>query len=150
MNKVFESKINFDEGFNCAQSVFVSFANDFGIDEITSLKLTTGFVAGFAYRGEICGAVVGAFLVLGLKFGSGIVNDEPNKEKTYEMIKAFEKEFVENFGSIKCNQLLNIDISIKEEREIASKNGLFESNCPFFVQKASEIINKLIIESDEQ
>jgi C_GCAxxG_C_C family probable redox protein len=114
------------------------------LDKQTSLKLTTGFGGGFANQGEICGAVVGAFLVFGLKFGIDNSNDKQNREKTYQIIDRFEKEFVKNYGSIKCNELLNIDMSNKIERINAKKNGVFKTKCPIFVQKATEIVDKLL------
>ncbi len=58
----------FKNGFNCSQSVLTAFAGDFDLDEVTALKVAGGFGAGMGRLMETCGAVSGAYMVLGLKY----------------------------------------------------------------------------------
>ena len=58
----------FSNNFNCSQSVFTTFATEMGFDEETALMISTNFGGG-ARCGELCGAVAGAHMVLGLKHG---------------------------------------------------------------------------------
>ncbi len=71
-------------GYNCAQSVLFAFGPDLGLDGETSLKLATGFGAGMGRRGEVCGAVTGGILALGLKYGRGGRQDRQATEETYQ------------------------------------------------------------------
>lgn len=48
---------------NCAQSVLLSYSADFNMDEMTALKIASGFGRGMA-MGKTCGAVTGAYMVL--------------------------------------------------------------------------------------
>ena len=59
----------FHEGFSCSQAIFSAFAEKFGLELDTALKISQPFGGGIAQRGETCGAVAGAFLTIGLKFG---------------------------------------------------------------------------------
>ena len=64
----------FAANYSCAQSVLSAFANQFGLPVQTALKLASPFGGGIARRGETCGAVTGALLVLGLARGA----DQPS------------------------------------------------------------------------
>jgi C_GCAxxG_C_C family probable redox protein len=55
----------FKNGFNCAQAVFATYAEEFGIDRTEALKISCGFGAGMGRRQEVCGAVSGAILLIG-------------------------------------------------------------------------------------
>ena len=65
------AEAKFREGYNCAQSVLFSFCEELGLDAETALKLSCGLGAGMGRQGEVCGAVSGGIVVLGLKFGRG-------------------------------------------------------------------------------
>ena len=58
-----------ERGYGCAQSVLASFAGDYGLDEGLALRMATGFGSGMGRLCEVCGALTGAFMVIGLKYG---------------------------------------------------------------------------------
>jgi C_GCAxxG_C_C family probable redox protein len=93
MSKAEDSEKCFAEGFNCAQSVFSPFCEDLGLDKKTALKISSGFGGGMAHMNETCGAVTGAFMALGLKYGRFIANDIDAKAKTNGLVHEFAKEF---------------------------------------------------------
>ena len=68
MNRADREVELFNNHFNCSQAVFTAFATEYGISEELALRLGTSFGGG-ARNGEMCGAVLGALMVLGLKFG---------------------------------------------------------------------------------
>ena len=70
-------------GFNCAQSVFYSFCDDLQFDNNTALKIACGFGAGMGRKEEVCGAVSGGVLVLGIKYGRGEKDEKTATELTY-------------------------------------------------------------------
>ena len=53
------------KGYNCAQSVLMSFQDVAGLSEKQCLAIASGFGAG-AGTGELCGALTGAIMVLDL------------------------------------------------------------------------------------
>lgn len=89
----------FATGLNCAQSVYCAFAEDFGMDAETAAKVSSGLGGGVGRLREVCGAVTGAALVLGLKFG-------PDKAAVYPKVQEFAAAFRAETGSIVCRELL--------------------------------------------
>ena len=72
----------FNNGYNCAQSVFCTYCEELGISKESAAKIAGGFGGGMGRLQEVCGAVTGAFMVLSLKYGS-IKNDIVSKEKLW-------------------------------------------------------------------
>ena len=100
----------FNEGFSCSQAVVSSFSEDLGLDKETARKISCGFGAGIGRYGNICGAVTGATMVIGLKYGKGTVGDDAAKEKTYTLVQEFLRKFRAKNGSINCTELLGYDL----------------------------------------
>jgi C_GCAxxG_C_C family probable redox protein len=135
----------FRAGFNCAQSVFSSFAPALGLDVKEALKITSGFGAGICYKGEVCGAVSGAYMALGLKYGRWRSEDTEAKEKTYSLMREFDCQFIVQNGSVYCNQLLEGDMSSPEGIRKINDARKFQTLCPRFVKDAVEIAEKLMM-----
>lgn len=126
--------------FNCAQTVFSLFAKDLGIDEKTALKIASGFGGGMACA-ETCGAVTGAYMVIGMKHGHASSNPD-DKAKTKLLIKEFNTEFKNVHGSLICKNLTGFDISTPEGSAAASENGVFQTMCPGFIKTACNILEQ--------
>jgi C_GCAxxG_C_C family probable redox protein len=133
----------FAQGFNCAQSILYTYGKVYFKENKDALKLASGFGAGITYRGELCGAVSGSLMVIGLLYGYSDKEMDLEKEMTYrishELIETFEKIN----GSVICNQLVKYEINTTEGLDYARKNNLFK-NCPDFIKSASEILDSLI------
>ena len=134
----------FMEGFNCSQSVFSTYCEDYGLDKEMALKVSGAFGGGMGYIGETCGAVTGAFMLAGLKYGKCKVGDNEAKEKTYRLVQEFTHRFKTEYGSVKCKDLITYDLSNEEERQKANEAGVFTSICPALVKRAAEIIEELL------
>ena len=144
MSKIDEAVSCYNSGFNCSQAVLSTYGTEFGIDRDTALKLSTGFGGGMGRMGETCGAVTDAFMVLGLKYGKCIADDDNKRERTYELVNEFSRRFEEKNGSIVCKNLLNCDISIKAELIRARDANLFKTLCPKMVGDAAEILEEML------
>jgi C_GCAxxG_C_C family probable redox protein len=94
--------------------------------------------------GETCGAITGAFMVIGLKYGKAKVGDDEAREQTYKLAREFVTRFKARHESIVCRDLLNCDLSKPEEREAAHHEGLFDTLCPQFVGDAAEILEQML------
>jgi C_GCAxxG_C_C family probable redox protein len=144
MSKLEKVISNFMEDFNCAQSIFGAYAENYGLDENAALKVATGFGGGMGRSGRTCGAVTGSYMVIGLKYGTGLLNNKESKEKTYEIINEFTKRFIQRNGSVLCKELLGCDINTSEGREYYDQNNYFEKKCLQYVKNAAEILEELI------
>jgi C_GCAxxG_C_C family probable redox protein len=96
----------FAGGYNCAQSVLGAFCSEVGLDDRTALKITAGFGGGLSC-GEICGAVSGAVMFIGLKCGFYDANDLSRKSYCSGKTSEFIKKFKEANGSLICRDLLS-------------------------------------------
>lgn len=123
---------------NCAQTVFSLHADDLGIDEKIALKISSGFGGGMACA-ETCGAVTGAYMVIGMKHGHA--NSDPEaKAATKLKIQEFNEKFKAEHGSLICKKLTGYDISKSEEAATASEKGVFKNQCPLFIKTACNIL----------
>jgi C_GCAxxG_C_C family probable redox protein len=128
---------------NCAQSVLTAFSDELGLDRSLALKLTMGFGGGMGRTGRTCGAVTGAYMVLGLKYKYQADKPQENKDRVYQLIREFDEKFKQIHGSTLCRELLNCDVSTPEGSAAANEKGLFVSLCPKFVKTAVEIVEKM-------
>ena len=135
----------FDEGFNCSQAVFSAFAPQLGLDRVTALKVAGAFGGGMGRMGETCGAVTGALMVIGLKYGQTTGEDKAAKEKSYELVKQFAERFkARNRGCLTCRELLGADISTPEGMQKLREKQAFTTMCPKFVRDAAQIVEELL------
>jgi C_GCAxxG_C_C family probable redox protein len=144
MNKPDQAVECFKQTFNCSQAVFSTYATEFGIDMETALKIAGAFGGGMARMGETCGAVTGAFMVIGLKYGKARAEDEPAKEKTYQVVGEFVGKFKSRNGSITCRELTGCDMNSPEGLQAFKEKNLLKTHCTKFVRDASEIVEELI------
>lgn len=138
----------FDNKFNCAQSVLVAFAGETGLSEDDSLKVASAFGGGIGRQQLTCGALKGAAMALGLKFGKGLNDEDEKKLQTYKKTVALFDEFAKLNGSTNCRQLLNdLDMTDAEDHKTIVELGLFQINCRKYVADAVSIAKNIIYES---
>jgi C_GCAxxG_C_C family probable redox protein len=125
---------------NCAQCVLTSFSEEPGLQRTLAIKLAMGFGGGMGHTGQTCGAVSGAYMVLGLKQDLTPTNALEIKEKTYALIKDFNREFIKRNGSTNCTELLGCDLGKPEQLAAAREKGIFKTRCSKFVKDAVEIL----------
>lgn len=126
--------------YNCAQTVFSLFVPDLGIDEKIALKISSGFGGGMNCA-ETCGAVTGAYMVIGMKHGHSTSNAD-EKARTKMLIRQFNEKFKEAHGSLICKNLTGYDISTPEGSAAANNEGVFNSKCPVFLKTACKILEE--------
>jgi C_GCAxxG_C_C family probable redox protein len=115
-----------------------------GLDREHALRVAGAFGGGMARMGETCGAVTGAFMVIGLKYGKTKAEDDTARDRTYELVDEFVTRFKDRHGSIICKELLGYDLSNPQEREAAKEKGLFDTLCPQLVRHATEILEEIL------
>ena len=144
MSKVEKALACFKEGFSCSQAVFSTYSEGLGLDRLTSLKISQAFGGGMAHLGETCGAVTGAFMLIGLKYGRTRAEDLAARERTYDLIRKFVEGFKGLHGSIQCRRLLGLDLGTEEGMRLAKEKNLFQTLCAGYVKNAAEIIEDIL------
>lgn len=135
----------FDTDFNCSQSVLVAFAKDLGLSEDEALKVATAFGGGMGRQQLTCGAVTGAAMALGLKYGKGLNDSNDKKQLTYDKTIELFNEFTGLNGSTGCRKLLNdLDMTDEKDHKMIVEKNLFHTNCRKYVADAVTITEKLI------
>lgn len=143
MTRIEDALACFKEGYSCSQAVFSAFAPSLGLDRDAALKTASGFGGGMGRLAETCGAVTGAFMVLGLKFGS-VTPGQQAKEAVYVHIREFAERFKSCHGSLVCRDLLGCDLNTPEGFALAQEKKLSATICPKYVQTAAEMLEEIL------
>ena len=134
----------FLSGYNCAQAVLDAFRDETGLDEDLALKIATGLGAGMGRQQEVCGAVTGGILVLGLRHGRGTTDDHSATERTYLRTRELMDRFAAKHGSCLCRQLLQgYDLATQEGLQRAKADDIINKVCRPCVQTVVEILEQL-------
>ena len=140
----------FEKGFNCAQSVFAAFCDETGLDEKTALMISSPFGGGIGRMREVCGAVCGAAMLTGLKYGATVGSDALSKSRTYEEVQRIVKEFKKTNSTIICREL------IKEPEGLLSPTPddrtpqyYRRRPCVKIVEDAAAAVEKVLINSED-
>jgi C_GCAxxG_C_C family probable redox protein len=139
-----EAESLFAGGFNCAQSLLTAYGVNLGIDRDIALKLASAFGAGMARSGQMCGAVTGALMVIGLKFGAANSWNKVQKAKVQSKAAQFIKKFNKIHGDTDCRRLIGLDLGTEVGRKEARKKKIFETVCVNFVRDAAAILDKMV------
>jgi C_GCAxxG_C_C family probable redox protein len=134
-----------ERGYGCSQAVLASYAADFGLDEGLALRLATGFGSGMGRMCEVCGALTGAFMVIGMKYGKEKTEGTRygnETETTYRLVAVAAAKFKERNGSIYCRELVGHNLMDPEERAKVVELGLFKTTCRKCILDAVEILEE--------
>lgn len=82
MNLPGKAEEKFRKGYNCAQSVFSTYASSLGMDEKDAENVARAFGGGINGRAELCGAVSGALMAIGVRIGKMPIPEYEKKEVT--------------------------------------------------------------------
>lgn len=148
MNRSQKALSLFDNKFNCAQSVLTVFAEEYGLTEDESLRVACAFGGGMGRQQFTCGAVTGAAMALGLKYGKGKNDSDEKKLLTYDKTVELFDEFTRINGSTNCLKLLN-NLNMRDEKEYNSivDQNLFHTNCRKYVADAVKLTEQIINKS---
>jgi C_GCAxxG_C_C family probable redox protein len=151
MTKADDAHRSFISRFTCSAAVFSAFSKDMNLDPDTAKKIACGFGAGISKTGNICGAVTGAIMVIGLKYGKVEAGDDAATETTRTLTRGFISEFTTKNGSINCTDLLGCNLSDPDEYARARDEELFVTKCPMLVRDAADILENILkIEGQER
>jgi C_GCAxxG_C_C family probable redox protein len=133
----------FAQGFDCGQVVLAVASERIGLDTETAAKLASGLGGGM-FRGQTCGAVTGAIIALGMKYGHYEPNMPERKNQVTAKAVEFQQRFIEKYSSTVCRELLGYDISRPDELTIILEKGLLFSFCPKLTAAAIGLLEDLL------
>jgi C_GCAxxG_C_C family probable redox protein len=132
------------KGYNCSQSVLTTFAPEFGVPEDVALKMACAFGAGIGRQQHFCGAVTGAVMAIGLKYGTGSDNPAGDKKVSYNKARLLFDEFRKLHGTVVCRELLDgLDMNNPEDYRIITGNNMFVLRCGKYVRDAVRIAENI-------
>ncbi len=138
---------NFKTGYNCAQSVFLAFAEDFGFDKNTALKLSSSFGGGMGRLREVCGAVSAMFAIAGLKYGYIEPDNDEIKGEHYARIQSLAEKFKAKHETIICRELLGLEDGADSPLPSKRTEQYYQERpCEFFIRTAAEILEQEILD----
>jgi C_GCAxxG_C_C family probable redox protein len=114
-----------------------------GLSREQAMKIASGFAGGMRMA-ETCGAVTGAFMVLGLRHAGPNCDKRDGRDDVYAALREFVAQFEGRNNTVVCKGLLGCDISTPEGAQRATAEGLFRTICPKLVQDAAEILEQML------
>ncbi|GFE59886.1 C-GCAxxG-C-C family protein [Geobacter sp. AOG2] len=142
-NKPEHAADRFLKSMNCSQAILETYAPSLGMPVEQARRVAAAFAGGMG-RGSECGAVTGAFMVIGMKCGKTVDNDSHADDETFTRVAEFVREFEARHKHIGCSGLLGTDMGTPEGVKKAADAGYFTSRCPGYVKTAAEILDKLL------
>ena len=129
----------FSRQFNCAQAVLAALGPAEGLTEHDCLRIAAPFGGGIGRLGETCGAVTGAIMAIGLRYGAAAARDPETKTALYERVRDFVARFKARHGSIICRDLLGCDLGTPEGVQQAKVRDTHHTVCTALVRSAIEL-----------
>jgi C_GCAxxG_C_C family probable redox protein len=124
--------------------VLYAFREESDLPEETALKIACGLGAGMGRKEEVCGAVTGGILVLGMRHGRGSRDDRSAQEQTFAKTRELMDQFSEKHGTFICRKLLNgCELTTEEGQQYFKENDLLSKTCVPCVQSIVEILENI-------
>lgn len=102
-----EALYNYQNGYNCAQSILKTYSKELKLKEETLMKISAGLGAGM-FLGETCGAVTASIIAMGIAKGGENLSEKEKNREVFKLVKSFEKEFKENYSTLNCRELKTV------------------------------------------
>ncbi len=133
-----------DEGFLCVETVLKTFTDLKKVDSEYIPAIASGMAAGVARTSQICGAVTGAILGLGLWFGRNepMVSDKP----PYWYSRLFIERWNETHPNTNCTGLLGVDLDKPEEYKVFQENDYWDKKCKEYIRDAVGLAYDILVE----
>ena len=137
----------------CSQCVIKALDDSLGLGGGPVFKAVTALAGGIAMKGELCGALIGGIVAIGLAFGRERLEESWSSrgytEAHYYAAELCDK-FKEELGSIKCRDLLkarlgrSLDLRKRGELRHLISAGALEC-CPEVVRKGTQLAAEVIL-----
>ena len=135
----------FLDGCSCSQAVMTAFCDLTGMDRSTALRLSAPFGGGIGRMREVCGAVSGMMMVVGLLYGFEPSEGSTAKSAHYHLVQELAEQFRQQAGSIICREILK---NPPADPNPSPRTAEYYANrpCARMVMMAAEILDRYIAE----
>lgn len=133
----------FYSGSNCAQSVIKAYVSELKFDEQQALDMALGFGGGMGKTQKTCGAVTGAYMIIGLKNASLIDGLENQKKDTPAVIQDYRKLFIQRHQTDQCIHLLSCDLRTEAGQQTFKDQKLKDKVCSKCIESSIKILEDL-------
>lgn len=141
-NRIEQALDYMKNGYMCSESIIMAYADRFGLDKETAVKISGGFAGGMAL-GKTCGAVCGAVMVIGLSYGAGLIRDQYARDLCFQMTQELFERLECRREITQCHKILGmnrIDAKDPEAKKRIREKGL----CLDIVKDTAQILEELI------
>jgi C_GCAxxG_C_C family probable redox protein len=138
------AKDYFMEGFNCSESALLGISEAIGEKCKFIPQIASGFGGGFGRHGEVCGAISGAIMAIGLVYGRKDPKDTDAKEKIYGVVDKYLKIFIKKYGTLSCRELTGCDMLTPEGLKKIKDEKIHINVCAPIVEFAEREALKII------
>lgn len=132
------------EGFLCSESVLMSLSRSLDVSSDVIPRIATGFGAGIGRHGEVCGALAGGVMALGLKYGRSVIDAAPAERRPYWFAAELLTRFRSEFGAVRCRDLLGVDISSEEGLRAYREEKLWDTRCRRIIVATTELAHDIL------
>ena len=140
-----QAEVLFRQGCNCSQAVVAAFCDKTHLDVETAKRLSAPFGGGISGMREVCGAVSGMCMVLGLLYGDGIDRDPKAKAAHYALVRSAAEAFEKKNGDVVCRVLLGLAPGTRSDKPAARTSEYYKKRpCSEYVRDAVEILETII------
>lgn len=139
---------NFYDGYNCAQSVFLAFCDLTGYSREDAARLSAPFGAGMGRMREVCGAMSGILMVLGILTGYPDTGEDGRKAELYAEVQELFLTFEKRHGSYICRDLLGKEGSGPDAPTPEKRTAEYYASrpCGEFIAYAAELLDAFLRE----
>ena len=129
-----------EEDFLCSEAVLMALSDCLGV----SSEIIPRIATGIGRKGEVCGALSGGVMGLGLRFGRSTAEEEDGERRPYWFSTKFAARFREQLGHVRCEDLLGLDLSRVEDVQTYHERGLWETTCRDIIKVATRLAYDLL------
>ena len=137
-----------EEEFLCSEAVLMALAKCMGVESKLIPMIATGFGAGIGREGEVCGALSGAVMGLGLKLGRDVPGFIVDGRRPHWYATELMKGFKALHGHLRCRDLLGLDLTNPEDYRKYSERNLWATKCRDLITSATELAYELLVKAD--
>jgi C_GCAxxG_C_C family probable redox protein len=126
------------QGFYCSQIIMLQGLEQMGKSNPDLIRAMHGLAGGLGFSGELCGALTGGASLLGLYAGKGTPEQEEDQRLNFmveDLVNWFNAEYSEQFGGIRCEEIL------------AGNNQNKATRCPILVTGVLQKVNELLVKN---
>ncbi|SFH14737.1 C_GCAxxG_C_C family probable redox protein [Desulfotomaculum arcticum] len=130
-------------GLQCSQAVLANLGEQLDVERKQALRLASGFGGGIALQGDICGAVSGAIMAIGLKHG---YDEGPNvnaRDKVYFLAQELIQRIKAKHGCYTCRGLTGMEMRRPESLKLFHEQGIPEKICFSVIRDSVEITEEI-------